>query len=336
MVGKAHSAIVSLSPNSFPKNSLGSLSICSWYTYETERVGVLANAFSAHPEVLCCAVLGPTGNIVGKIERDHLFGTLGMAYGRDVFGKRPIRELMQPSRVFDPHLSAIEVSDELLEELRQHRHQYFVLWNSKKGYCGLVSSSDILLFLRKTLDERSRELEAVNRKLEKLSSTDGLTGIANRRSFDTLFASEWKRAQRSGQPLGLALIDVDYFKKYNDRYGHQAGDHCLKTVAGALASSFRRSGDLVARYGGEEFVLLSPETDSLTMVKLAEKIRLVVRNKNLLHEDSPLNYLTISVGVASFQPGLQEAPEALIKAADDALYRAKDRGRNRVESAPSA
>ena len=143
--------------------------------------------------------------------------------------------------------------------------------------CGqlAISLENIRVFqsLEKKVAERTCDLEIANRKLEELSATDGLTGIANRRRFDEALLYEWRRAKRSQQSLSLAMFDVDWFKKYNDFYGHQAGDECLRILAGILEKHACRVGDLAARYGGEEFVLIAAETNAAAMLNIAESIR---------------------------------------------------------------
>ncbi|MBC7456533.1 MAG: diguanylate cyclase [Massilia sp.] len=177
---------------------------------------------------------------------------------------------------------------------------------------------------------RTVELEASNAKLAELSNTDALTGITNRRGFDAALAAEWRRAQRSGHPLALAMLDVDYFKGYNDAYGHQGGDQCLRAVAALIAQFGRRTGELVARYGGEEFALLAPATDAEQAVALAESMCRELERLALPHAHSPYGVITVSIGVAALVPGEDNDADTLVRAADLALYRAKQAGRNRA------
>jgi diguanylate cyclase (GGDEF)-like protein len=187
---------------------------------------------------------------------------------------------------------------------------------------------------------RTGELEESNAKLATLSSTDALTGITNRRGFDEALAAEWRRAQRNGQSLALAMLDVDHFKSYNDFYGHQAGDQCLRAVAGLIESFGRRTGDLVARYGGEEFALLAPVTDAAEGLALAQGICRELEKMALPHGQSPYGTITISIGVAALVPGEDNDSGMLVRCADQALYRAKQAGRNRAmlpaDEAPAA
>lgn len=184
--------------------------------------------------------------------------------------------------------------------------------------------------LEQKVAERTRELAESNRKLEHLSTTDALTGIANRRRFDEVLALEWRRATRTGQPLAFAMLDIDWFKPYNDHYGHQAGDACLQRVAQVIADSVCRGTDLVARYGGEEFVFIAADTNAEKALSLAEKLCEEIRSMQLPHEHAPDGFVTVSVGVASMVPALGQDPNMLIQAADQAMYRAKALGRNRA------
>ena len=169
--------------------------------------------------------------------------------------------------------------------------------------------------------------------LRELSFLDGLTGIANRRRFDEALLREWRRCARSHLPLSLVMLDVDHFKAYNDHYGHQAGDECLRAVAHVLAEQTKRPGDLVARYGGEEFVCLLPETDEDGAVLVAERLREAVARQRLPHALSPVaEHVTISLGVATALPVADAPPDSLSQAADQLLYEAKRAGRNRVRS----
>lgn len=176
-----------------------------------------------------------------------------------------------------------------------------------------------------------KELEA---RLRELSATDGLTRIANRRAFDEALLREWERALRSGGPLSVVMADIDFFKRYNDQYGHVAGDACLQQVAAALQAGVRQGGDLVARYGGEEFVVVLPGADEAAARAVAESLRQRVQALALPHEGNPATgVVTISLGVATCAPVRGREPTALVDAADRQLYRAKAGGRNRVEAA---
>ncbi|MBI3966977.1 MAG: diguanylate cyclase [Chloroflexi bacterium] len=183
----------------------------------------------------------------------------------------------------------------------------------------------------KSLLEVTAELARANERLEQISSLDGLTGIPNRRQFDRVLLLEWRRAARSGAPLAMAMIDVDCFKAYNDTYGHQMGDDCLKRVALTLFETLHRAGDLVARYGGEEFAAILPQTDVEGALIVAEAMRTRVADLAIPHRNSSVaEHVTISVGLATSVPEGAAPPESLIESADKALYRSKKLGRNRV------
>lgn len=168
-------------------------------------------------------------------------------------------------------------------------------------------------------------------KLEALAMVDGLTGIANRRSFDQTIKQEWRRIQRTAGHLSLLMIDIDEFKAYNDHYGHGTGDECLRRVAGAIESTVRRPGDFVGRYGGEEFVVLLPECDLKGAMKMAEKIRMAIKDLNIPHAFSQItDHLTVSLGCKSMQSEPGTSYTELLLKADQALYLAKERGRDRV------
>jgi diguanylate cyclase (GGDEF)-like protein len=187
--------------------------------------------------------------------------------------------------------------------------------------------------IRERLEEELRAagaaLERHNEALKALAESDGLTGLANRRLFEETLARELARARRGDRRFALILSDVDCFKKYNDRYGHVAGDDCLRKVAAAIASGARRPGDLAARYGGEEFALILPDTDLDGAVTVAEGIRAAVAALKLEHADSPFGQVSLSLGVAAGRPAA-EPDGAWVEAADRLLYEAKEGGRNRV------
>lgn len=184
--------------------------------------------------------------------------------------------------------------------------------------------------LETLVQERTSELETSNRRLLQMSVTDELTGIANRRRFDDVLASEWKRGKRHGEELTLIMVDVDWFKDYNDRYGHQAGDICLRRVAEILKREMHRAGDLVARYGGEEFAIVAPATDAKAALKVGRELCAAVEAARIPHDKSPYSYVTVSVGVATANPAGDDSSDVILRNADQALYRAKSQGRNHV------
>ena len=185
--------------------------------------------------------------------------------------------------------------------------------------------------MRERLVQTTRELAGVNASLKEQSSQDSLTGIPNRRSFDAAFEQEWHHAARTGKPLALIMADVDHFKRYNDTYGHQRGDECLKAVASALRTAARRKVDLVARYGGEEFAMLLPDTPAVSALLVAGRLLESVRALRLPHQSSPTSdHVTMSLGVCSTVPRETLESHELVKVTDRALYEAKSKGRNQA------
>lgn len=193
---------------------------------------------------------------------------------------------------------------------------------------------DSLIGFMFDISERKRteqQLISLQKEMEELSFRDGLTGVANRRRFDAIIELEWSNARRNRQPLSLLMMDIDYFKQYNDRYGHLEGDACLKHVARILNSAATRARDLLARFGGEEFVLVLPETDGAAAGKLAERCRQLILAEQIPHESSPIGpTLTISVGAGTVIPGHDDDLRSFIDVVDKRLYQAKQQGRNCV------
>ena len=181
------------------------------------------------------------------------------------------------------------------------------------------------------LIELAGKLEKANNELKRLSALDGLTGIPNRHAFNEFLEREWKRAQRHGTAIAAVLADVDSFKKFNDTYGHMEGDECLKRAAAAMAGVIKRGEDIFARFGGEEFIAVLPETEGDGAAKVAEEMRSAVMDLAIPHAKSAAApIVTVSLGVAVFHPDAAESSDALMEAADQALYRSKREGRNRV------
>ncbi|GAA0236704.1 diguanylate cyclase [Cryptosporangium japonicum] len=183
--------------------------------------------------------------------------------------------------------------------------------------------------LERRIAERTAELAEANHRLEQLSVTDPLTGLANRRRFVHALDTEWDRGLRSKTSFALAILDVDHFKQYNDRYGHPAGDDCLRAIAAALDEGVRAT-DLVARYGGEEFAVVMPDSDLAGALVVAERVRAAVEKLAMTHAGSPLGVVTVSVGVAAVVPHADAEVGQLLADADAQLYRAKQNGRNQV------
>lgn len=193
---------------------------------------------------------------------------------------------------------------------------------------------DSLIGFMFDISERKKteeQLANLRKELEEMSYKDGLTGIANRRMFDSVLELEWSNARRSRQPLSLIMLDIDHFKEYNDHYGHIQGDECLIRVARVLSKAATRSRDFIARFGGEEFVLVMPESDAEAAVKVAERCRELIFQEQIPHARSSVgDVLTISLGVGTIMPSHQDIPLAFVEATDKKLYLAKQQGRNKI------
>jgi diguanylate cyclase (GGDEF)-like protein len=191
-----------------------------------------------------------------------------------------------------------------------------------------------VLFRRELTRRLSAERALVNaaRELSVMASTDALTGLLNRRAFEVELHREWRRVSRGSKRIALLMLDADWYKLYNDRYGHQEGDRALQIIAASIRKSLCRPFDVGARYGGEEFVVLLPDTDLPGAMGIAEAIRGALAAADVAHAESPLGRLTLSIGLAVVNPAVSD-PATLIKDADEALYAAKRGGRNRVSVA---
>jgi diguanylate cyclase (GGDEF)-like protein/PAS domain S-box-containing protein len=193
---------------------------------------------------------------------------------------------------------------------------------------------DSLIGFMFDISERKKteeQLVILQKELEDMSYKDGLTGVANRRMFDSILELEWANARRNGQPLSVIMIDIDHFKEFNDHYGHIQGDDCLIRVAQVLGSAATRARDFLARYGGEEFVLVLPEADADAVAKIAERCRQAIFKEQIPHARSPVSaVLTISLGVGTITPGHEDQAMAFIETIDKKLYQAKQLGRNKI------
>ncbi len=252
---------------------------------------------------------------------------------------RLFKEIIHPADVAEVEMAmrALRAGSEggtLEYRARKRDGEYFWAEGSLRVYRDPATGRPIgFLNLVRDITERKRteeQLQSAYRAMETLVVVDALTGIANRRRFDDALATEWRRALRESSKLSLLLIDADHFKRYNDTYGHVRGDNCLKQIAEAALDIVLRPGDLVARYGGEEFAVILPGTDETGAKGLAEDICQAVRNRRLPHEGNAPGIVTISIGCATMVPQRGKTSQDLIEAADQALYRAKGRGRNRV------
>lgn len=250
--------------------------------------------------------------------------TLGLA-GDDLIGKHLLGHLpgVQEEGLFDGYVSVVETGEILNKELYYDQE-------SIRGWLHIVAvklGDGLAVTFRDITKRKQMELA-----LARQANLDGLTQIANRRCFDDQFGKEWRRCLREHQPLALIFCDIDYFKPYNDTYGHQMGDECLIKIAAALSRAAKRPGDLMARYGGEEFIAILPYTEDNGALRVAEALREEIRQLQIPHESSDVNpYVTLSIGIASTVPTQHNTPHALLADVDKAMYTAKQTGRNCIK-----
>jgi diguanylate cyclase (GGDEF)-like protein/PAS domain S-box-containing protein len=207
-----------------------------------------------------------------------------------------------------------------------------ISWKSSCIFSGIIRDISERKLMEEELRDNQTKLEENNQLLQKLSTEDGLTLISNRRYFDEFIRNEWKRATRDKNSISLVMIDIDSFKTFNDIYGHQSGDECLKRVAQAIKGVLHRPADIVSRYGGEEFVVVLPETEGAGALKISEEIRSEIEKLQIKHSgNTASSYVTASLGVETMVPSEALGGEKfLIQKADQALYKAKSQGKNKV------
>ena len=244
---------------------------------------------------------------------------------------RQIRQMESPGD-WTPiiFLSSLNKDKDIEEGIAAGGDDYLLKPISEVVLAAKMRAMQRIIQMRQSLLVLTRKLDSANQELKRLTSLDGLTGIPNRRHFDEVLDREWRRAMRQGDELSILMCDIDFFKLYNDTFGHQAGDECLCKVAQALTASMDRGGDLLARYGGEEFVAVLPGTSLSGASHVAAQMRKAINELALEHPGSPVGHVTASFGVASAVAMPETNPQDIVGAADRALYKAKNAGRNRV------
>jgi diguanylate cyclase (GGDEF)-like protein len=318
------------------------LELTAIVTYDAERQDFLhaasAGTISVHQGMRMPVTHGVVGRCI-RSGRTQL--VLDVRADREyiIVNERVTSELVVPIRFQNGILGVLNVESASPEVFTPANVLAFEAFADQIAGALHLSSVNARLNEASTLLEQKTEaLEQANGHLAKaietlhhISTQDGLTGVSNRRHFDETLALEWRRAARSRAPLSLLMIDIDYFKAYNDATGHQNGDESLRRVATTLRDALHRAADLVARYGGEEFAVLLPETDETHARQVAETLRAQIESLDVRHPASPNGFLTISIGVGSDVPPRDGAGvDELVRTADNALYEAKRRGRNRV------
>jgi two-component system cell cycle response regulator len=266
----------------------------------------------------CCLAVNPIVSKVLNRKRE------------DLIGKLVLKEILKNLNLnlFDRFVKVVDSGEPLDEDFYYPSGD--ACWYH---YVAVKLSDGFAITIRDITTRKQTELalQEANHKLEMIANLDGLTQIANRRCFDDYLATEWQRHQREHNPLSLILIDIDYFKRYNDSNGHQGGDDCLIRVAQEIAKVPQRPTDLVARYGGEEFAAILSNTNMQGALNVASAIQKAIAKLAIPHDNSDVSDLvTLSIGIASLIPTLERSPEDLISRADQAMYEAKNRGRNRA------
>jgi len=353
------------SPEKPPKNlslesTLKDLAVVNCQVESSSPAKEVARWFQAHP-LLPGVILTENGEFLGMISRRRFMERMSRPYGVEIFAGRQIIALYQidkidililpgialivmaaqralqrpPELLYEPIVVQLEPQVYRLLDVHQvlvalaQIHQQATWYISELYYNLSVTQSE--------LEAANFQLKAANSELYRLANLDGLTQIANRHCFNEYLEKKWQELGEAAAELSLILCDVDFFKTYNDTYGHQAGDACLQQIAKTIVeavhySSGAVSGEtLVARYGGEEFAVILPRTSSEIAVWIAEQIRVWVKEREIEHLNSAVcSFVTLSLGVASTFPQPETSQENLIAAADRSLYQAKDRGRDRV------
>ena len=299
----------------------------------------IAEKFTQNP-LLPGVIITEAGKFMGMISRHRFLENLSRPYGVDLFLPRPLKFLYRFTHsqelIFSSKELIVEAAHQSLHRPPELLYEPIVVEVTPQvqRLLGLhellIAQSQIHQVATQLLDQTRQKLETANEQLKRQVSIDGLTGIANRRRLDEYLEIEWRRLARENSPLSLILCDVDFFKSYNDTYGHQAGDMCLRSCASVLSNSVHRPADLVARYGGEEFAIVLPNTDSAGGVYVAEAIRAGLHSLKLPHIHSKSGFVSLSYGVACMIPSHHTEPPDLIALADRALYEAKAKGRNCV------
>lgn len=270
--------------------------------------------------------------------RDH-----GRSGNRRVLGRT--REIMAQRRdgsqfPIELALSSAEINGRrvftgIIRDISRRRESERELWRYRAQLEEMVAKrTSALEAANDRLENTQSELRIANSRLEQMARVDELTSIGNRRAFDERLMLEWRRRQRDGGSLSVILCDVDHFKRYNDQYGHPAGDECLRRIAAAIKSCFQRATDFAARYGGEEFAVILAKVDAAMALERAEALRESIHALAIEHAGlGSGRQVSVSIGVASCEPGQASDPVKLVEAADAAMYRAKENGRDRVEVA---
>ncbi len=293
----------------------------------------LAQAFANDP-LIPGVIVKEKGKFLGMISRRRFLESMSRPYGIQLFSHRPIKDLYRFAQadmlIIPARTSIISAARQSLQRNAELFYEPIIVEIEPETY-RLLDVQKLLIASAQIHDLAKMLLEKANQELQYIAASDGLTNLANRRRFDEYLEQEWRRLAREKGVLSLILIDIDYFKKYNDTYGHLAGDDCLYKVANAIRDAVKRPADLVARYGGEEFAIILPNTDICGAFHVAEIVRQNVKSLQIPHKSSAVSQIvSLSIGISSIFPSHEFMSEKLIKQADEGLYQAKLEGRDRV------
>ncbi|MGK7919377.1 MAG: GGDEF domain-containing protein [Trichodesmium sp.] len=329
----------------FEDLTLRNLSLYNFQVENHQLGEVIALRLKSEPK-LPGVILMEEGYILGMISRQRFLEHLSRPFGRELFLKRPIKILYQYAStdflVMSADTTIVEASNRALQRITDLAYEPIVVEIEPHVYRLLdvhhllIAQCQIHQLANNLLQELYLKLETAHKELELQASLDALTQVANRRKFDQHLAQQWLEQAKQQNPISIIMADIDCFKGYNDTYGHQAGDKCLQQVALTINQTVQRTikannQSLVARYGGEEFAIVLPNTNPTNAISIAEEIRSQIKSLNILHQASfVLENVTLSLGVATRIPELGGSMEKLIAEADQALYQAKETGRDRV------
>ncbi|MCT7979333.1 GGDEF domain-containing protein [Laspinema olomoucense] len=320
------------------ESTLSALSLYDYQVNAEVRGREVAETFNANPLLPGVILLGE-GELVGMISRGRFFEQLSRPYGLELFLKRQIQVLYRFTQIeylrFKSSVTIVAAVQGVLSRSPDLLYEPIVV-EIAPGTYRLLDVHQLLLahahiheLATELLQKLYQQLEVANQELHRQATLDGLTQVANRRMFDRYLSQQWDRLTEEKKPLSLLLCDIDFFKGYNDAYGHQAGDHCLQQVARVLKECGSRREDLVARYGGEEFAVILPNTFADGAIAVASRIRKALATLHLPHRNSTVcDRITLSIGIATVIPTKHDSLERLIASSDQALYRAKQEGRD--------
>lgn len=315
------------------ESTLQELSLYDFQIEISRLCGEVAQSFQANP-LLPGVILTDGGKFVGIISRRRFLEQMSRPYALELFLKRPLHSLYRFASTeflrLNGDMRIVEAAHQALERSAEMLYEPIVV-ELEAGCYRMLDVHQLLVAQSRIHELATQLLEEANQHLQRLATFDSLTGLANRHRFDQYLNICWQQHYAGNALLSLILCDIDSFKIYNDTYGHQAGDDCLRQVANAIQNAVKRPTDLAARYGGEEFAVILPHTQVTGAVHVAEVIRNNVKALEIPHKNSPVSpCVTMSLGVAGVLPTPEMLPKTLIKAADAALYQAKSLGRDRV------